>query len=91
MAETREKTGKTAEAEKAARPRRRRTVADRAETLRFYSDVMRAALPDGEEPKIADRIRAAEALARQQETDSGLEAVLLRLDEMLQAVRDAAD
>ncbi len=79
------------EKKKTAPKRRKRKIADREETLRFYSDVMRAALPDGEEPKIADRIRAAEALARQQETDDGLEAVLLRLDEMLQAVRDAAD
>ena len=80
------------EKKKTAPKRRKNKVADREETLRFYSEVMRAELPGegGEPPKLAERLRAAEALIRRQDEDAGTGEALRKLDELLEAVRHAA-
>lgn len=80
------------EEKRTAPKRRKRKVADREEALRFYSEVMRAELSEesGQPPKLAERLRAAEALIRQQEEDAGAEESLRKLDELLEAVRNAA-
>ncbi len=77
---------------KTAPKRRKRKVADREEALRFYSDVMRAELSGegGQPPKLAERLKAAEALIRRQEEDAGTGEALRKLDELLEEVRNAA-
>ena len=80
------------EKKKTAPKRRKRKIADREETLRFYSDVMRAELSEegGQPPKLAERLRAAEALAKRQEEEEGSSEALRKLDELLEAIRNAA-
>ncbi len=87
-----EKTISTEGKKKPAARRRKGRIADREETLRFYSDVMRAKLLEesGQPPKLAERLRAAEALAKRQEEDEGSAEAVKKLDELLEAVRDAA-
>ena len=84
--------GENGEKKKTAPKRRKRKIADREETLRFYSDVMRAELSEegGQPPKLAERLRAAEALVKRQEEDRGTAESLRKLDELLEAVRNAA-
>lgn len=82
-----------AEEKKPAAKRRKGKIAGREETLRFYSDVMRAELCEagGQPPKLAERLRAAEALVRRQEEDEGAAAALAKLDSLLEEIRNAAD
>ena len=67
---------------------RRRRKAGQREIDALLTDIMRGTLPD-REPSIAERLRAAEALARRLDNGDAEQTALKKLDAILEAIRAA--